>query len=176
MIKEYKMSSDTVVDKAPSSFDPSANFEKIKEECEAYVKQQAKLSAIAAIVPIPLVDLLVDASLLGKLLPEISQRFGLSDSDKAIDLDKAGSGKQLKDRALGFAGLVVSRSIAKKTFQGFGGRIIAKEVTKFVPFGGQLVAGTIGYLMFKKIADDHINASYKKAKALQQAQQAQDVK
>jgi len=30
------------------------------------------------------------------------------------------------------------------------------------------VAGTIGYLMFKKIAENHINECYQKAKKLQQ--------
>lgn len=161
------------VEKMPKSIDPDLNLEKVKCECEDMVKQEAKYSAVAAIVPIPLVDLAVDATLLTKLLPEISAKFGLIEAgDKAIDLnDKA----NLKDKAVDLAGLVLTRSIAKKTFQGFGGRIVAKQVTKFIPFGGQLVAGTIGYLMFKKIADDHIEKCYQQAKALQKGESVKTV-
>ena len=36
-----------------------------------------------------------------------------------------------------------------KTFNGFFGKIVTKQVTKFVPLGGQLVA-SLGYFMMKK--------------------------
>lgn len=157
-----------------TTIDPNLNLEKVRLECEELVKKQAKFSAAAAMVPVPMADLVVDAGLLTKLLPEISHRFGLTD-EKVIDLSKQSNFDQFKDKALEFAGLVVTRSIAKKTFQGFGGRIVAKQVTKFVPFGGQIVAGTIGYLMFKKIATEHINECYQKAKQLQQTQMAKNV-
>lgn len=161
------------VEKMPKSFDPSLDLEQIKRECHEMVKKEAKYSAAAAIVPVPLVDLVVDASLLTKLLPEISAKFGLIEPEaQAVDLNNKAD---LKDKAVDLAGLVLTRSIAKKTFQGFGGRIIAKQVTKFIPFGGQLVAGTIGYLMFKKIADDHIEKSYKQAKALQKGETSKTV-
>lgn len=142
------------------------NLEQVKRECEEMVKKEAKLSAAAAVVPVPLVDLVVDAGLLSKLLPEISAKFGLIDEQASTSTQKSDF-DTMKDRAVNIAGLVLTRSIVKKTFQGFGGRIIAKQVTKFIPFGGQLVAGTIGYLMFKKIADDHIQKCYEQAKARQ---------
>ena len=149
------------VEKMPKSIDPSLDLEQVKRECEELVKKEAKLSAVAAVVPVPLVDLAVDATLLTKLLPQISAKFGLIEAEQqALNLDNKAD---LKSKAVDLAGLVLTRSIAKKTFQGFGGRIIAKQVTKFIPFGGQLVAGTIGYLMFKKIADDHIQKCYQQA-------------
>lgn len=158
----------TNVEKMPNSFNADINLDSVKRECEALVKKEARFSATAAVIPVPLVDLAVDTALLTKLLPEISAKFGLiEESEKALNLDDKAD---LKDKAVNLASLVMTRTIAKKTFQGFGGRIIAKQVTKFIPFGGQLVAGTIGYLMFKKIADDHIQKCYNKAKALQQAQ------
>ncbi|ELA08169.1 hypothetical protein MOMA_06396 [Moraxella macacae 0408225] len=159
------------VEQLPNSIDPDLNLEKVKVECEELVKKQAKISAGVAIVPVPFFDVAVDAGLLTKLLPEISQRFGLADDiTKKTNNEKeknSSSFEQYKDRAVDFAGLVATRALAKKTFQGFGSRIITKQVTKFVPFGGQLVAGTIGYLMFKKIANDHIEKCYQNAKKLQ---------
>lgn len=154
------------VEKITHTIDPKLNLEQIKRECEELVNSQAKISAAAAVVPVPLADLVVDASLLTKLLPEISEKFGLV--DPAVNLDKTSNLANFKDRAVSFAGLVATRSIVKKTFQGFGGRIVAKQVTKFIPFGGQIVAATIGYMMFKKMANDHINECYTKAKQLQQ--------
>lgn len=169
------MSNSIKAEHLPKSIDPNLNLEKIKVECEELVNKQAKLSAGAAIVPVPMLDVAVDAGLLTKLLPEISERFGLVDSSKTVNLNNQTSFEQYKDRAVEFAGLVVSRSIAKKTFQGFGSRIIAKQVTKFVPFGGQIVAGTIGYLMFKKIANAHIEECYQIAKKLQKEHHAKTV-
>ena len=77
--------------------------------------------AAAAVVPVPLLDVAVDATLLSKLLPEISAKFGLIEQpEAAVDLNNGAQINQLKDKAVDFAGLVVTRSIAKKTFQGFG--------------------------------------------------------
>lgn len=159
----------------PKSIDPNLNLEKVKVECEELVNKQAKISAGVAIIPVPMLDVAVDASLLSKLLPEISERFGLIDSSKTVNLNQQSNFDQYKTRAVEFAGMVISRGIAKKTFQGFGSRIITKQVTKFVPFGGQIVAGTIGYLMFKKIANAHIEECYQTAKKLQKEHHAKTV-
>ena len=42
-----------------------------------------------------------------------------------------------------------SLALPLKTFNGFFGKIVTKQVTKFVPLGGQLVA-SLGYFMMKK--------------------------
>lgn len=161
------MSNSTKAEQLPKSIDPNLNLEKVKVECEALVSNQAKISAGTAIIPVPMLDVAVDAGLLTKLLPEISERFGLVDDAKTVNLNSQSNFNEYKDRVVAFAGLVATRSIAKKTFQGFGSRIIAKQVTKFIPFGGQIVAGTIGYMMFKKIANEHIEQCYQTAKKLQ---------
>lgn len=169
------MSNSIKAEQLPKSIDPSLNLEKIKVECEELVAKQAKISAGVAILPVPLLDMAVDAGLLSKLLPDISERFGLVDSSKKVNLNEQSNFDQYKDRAMEFAGMVVSRGIAKKTFQGFGSRIITKQITKFVPFGGQIVSGTIGYLMFKKIANAHIESCYQTAKNLQKEHHAKTV-
>ena len=80
-----------------------------------------------------------------------------------------------KNRTVDFAGLMATRGIVKKTIQGFGGRIAAKQVTKFIPLGGQLVAATMGYTIFKKIANDHVEECYKLAKDIQKKQHSKNV-
>ena len=75
-------------EKLPETIDPDLNLEQIKKECQQLVKKRAKLSAGAAIIPVPFVDVAIDAGMLTQLLPEISARFGLiSERESAIDLD-----------------------------------------------------------------------------------------
>lgn len=171
------MKTTPVVEKLPNTIDPNLDLDKVKKECLALVKKRAKVSAGVAIVPVPFFDVAVDASMLTMLLPEISERFGLLEDRKAaIDLEsRAVHWGALKDRTVDFAGLMATRGIVKKTVQGFGGRIAAKQVTKFIPLGGQLVAASMGYVIFKKIATDHINECYKLAKEIQTKQHGKNV-
>ena len=171
------MKTTPTAEKLPNTIDPNLDLEQVKKECLAMVKRRARVSAGVAIVPVPFFDVAVDASMLTMLLPEISERFGLlKDRQGAIDLEsREVHWKELKNRTVDFAGLMATRGIVKKTVQGFGGRIAAKQVTKFIPLGGQLVAGTMGYMIFKKIATDHINECYNLAKGIQQKQHGKNV-
>lgn len=165
------------VEKLPKTIDPNLNLDEVKKECQELVKKRAKVSAGVAIVPVPFFDVAVDAGMLTTLLPEISERFGLIEgNESAIDLQsREVHWKALKDRAVDFAGLMATRGIVKKTIQGFGGRIVAKQVTKFIPLGGQMVAATMGYMIFRKIAFDHIDQCYNLAKDIQKEQHAKTV-
>lgn len=151
--------------------DPSLDLDKIRRECQELVKTRAKVSAGMATIPVPFLDVAVDATLLTKLLPEISERFGLIEKKTdAANLDnKDARFESFKNSVLSFGGLVAARGIAKKTFQGFGSRIISKQVSKYIPFGGSMVAATMSYMIFKKIAFNHIEECYLLAKRLQQA-------
>ena len=171
------MKTTPAAEKLPNTIDPNLDLEQVKKECIAMVKRRARISAGVAIVPVPFFDVAVDASMLTMLLPEISERFGLlKDRQGAVDLEsREVHWKELKNRTIDFAGLMATRGIVKKTVQGFGGRIAAKQVTKFIPLGGQLVAGTMGYMIFKKIATDHINECYNLAKDIQQKQHGKNV-
>ena len=171
------MKTTPAAEKIPNTIDPNLDLEQVRKECIAMVKRRARVSAGVAIVPVPFFDVAVDASMLTMLLPEISERFGLlKDRQGAVDLEsREVHWKELKNRTIDFAGLMATRGIVKKTVQGFGGRIAAKQVTKFIPLGGQLVAGTMGYMIFKKIATDHINECYNLAKDIQQKQHGKNV-
>ena len=164
-------------EKLPKTIDPNLDLDQVKKECIAIVKRRAKVSAGVAIIPVPFFDVAVDAGMLTMLLPDISERFGLLENRRAaVDLEsRAIHWSALKDRTIDFAALMATRGIVKKTVQGFGGRIAAKQVTKFIPLGGQLVAGTMGYMIFKKIATDHIDECYKLAKDIQQKDHGKNV-
>ena len=140
--------------------DPNLNIEQVRLECKDMAKARAKISAGVAIIPVPFLDVAIDVAMLSKLLPEISARFGLEDNN----LSEAERQKNLTDRIMAVGGLVATRGVVNQTVKGFGTRLIGKQIAKYVPLGGQIVAGTLGYIIFKKIADDHIETCYKIAK------------
>ncbi|TWV83972.1 hypothetical protein [Moraxella sp. VT-16-12] len=140
--------------------DPNLNIEQVRLECKEMVKSRAKISAGVAIIPVPFLDVAIDVAMLSKLLPEISARFGLEDGN----LSETERQQNLTDRIMAISGLVATRGVVNQTVKGFGTRIVGKQIAKYVPLGGQIVAGTLGYIIFKKIADDHIETCYKIAK------------
>lgn len=140
--------------------DPNLNIEQVRLECKEMVKSRAKISAGVAIIPVPFLDVAIDVAMLSKLLPEISARFGLEDGN----LSETERQQNLTDRIMTISGLVATRGVVNQTVKGFGTRIVGKQIAKYVPLGGQIVAGTLGYIIFKKIADDHIETCYKIAK------------
>lgn len=149
---------------------PRQNLEQTKKHCQKMVKKWARISAGAAIIPIPYLDVAIDTGLLATLLPKISQEFGV---DNQTDQLKFGANQinwnTVKTRATEFAGLMATRTLAKQTIQGFGTRMIKKQVSKYIPLGGQMFAATLGYLVFKKIAYEHIEDCYQLAKKQQNA-------
>lgn len=164
------MKNSNIPSELPKYIDPNLDLKIIRQECEKLVKSRAKYSAGVAIIPVPFLDVVVDAGLLSVLLPEITAKFQLIDNPN--DLDKLSSQdertKEIKDRIFEFAGLIMTRGLVKQTFHGFGTRILTKQIGKFVPFGGQLVSAGLGYMIFKKVANDHIEECYQLASKIQQ--------
>lgn len=157
------------LDKMPSRIDPALNLDEVREECIALVKKRSYLSAGASAVPIPLLDIAVDAGLLSQLLPEISIKFGLAEEQMAVydPETHAIDWRVVGRRGIAFAGLVASRGVTRMTIQGMGARILSRQVIKFIPLGGTIIAASMGYFVFKKIAISHIDECYKVAKSIQ---------
>lgn len=134
----------------------------IREECRKLVRKRALVSAGAAVVPIPFLDVVVDASILMQLIPEISQQFNLH--QEAIDqMDAERREKtlaQIRTRGSQLLGIVITRAIVKKSFETIANRMVAKQVIKFIPFGGQLLAAGMGYFVMRKMAYQHIEDCY----------------
>lgn len=157
------------LDQVPERISPALNLDGIREECRSLVKKRAFISAGAAVVPVPFLDVAVDASILSVLLPEISAKFGLAPEQMAVyDLKtKQIHWDELRKRGVQFVGLVITRGAVRQSIQGLAGRIAAKQVTKFIPLGGQIVAATLGYYVMRKVANAHIDDCYGLAKSIQ---------
>lgn len=160
------------IDNIPDSIDPKLDLEQIRTECLALVQKRAYVSAGAAIVPIPFFDVLIDVSMLSVLIPEINARFGLSPEQISVydPQTKQIHWNELRKRGFEFSGFVLARTAIKKSINNFATKTITKQVTKFIPLGGQIVAAGLGYIIMKKIAQAHIEDCYKLAKDIRQKQ------
>ena len=134
---------------------PYLDLDKVRKECQDMVKARAKISAGVAIIPLPFLDVAIDVVMLSQLFPKINARFGLKDPDS---FDEATRQKNIMERITAIGGLIATRGVVK-------------QIAKYIPLGGQIFAGTLGYIIFKKIADEHINTCYDIAKKAQQSAQ-----
>jgi uncharacterized protein (DUF697 family) len=147
----------------------SRDLEKIRQECLALVRKRALVSAGAAVVPIPFMDIVVDASILMQLIPEISRRFGL-EPEHIEQMDPERREKawaQIRARGSQLLGIVLTRALVRKSFMGFSGRLATRQISKFIPLGGQLVAAGLGYFVMRRIANKHIDDCMAVAAALE---------
>lgn len=143
-------------------------LEAIRQECRALVRKRALVSAGAAVVPVPFMDIVVDASILMQLIPEISRRFGL-EPEYIEQLDPERREKvwvQIRARGSQLLGIVLTRAIVRKSFMDFAGRLAARQISKFIPFGGQLVAAGLGYFVMRRMAYKHVDDCMAVAAAL----------
>ncbi|MEX5440363.1 hypothetical protein WCE01_09400 [Acinetobacter indicus] len=160
------------IDKIPNSIDPNLNLEQVRADCLELVKKRAYVSAGAAVIPVPFLDVVIDVGILSQLIPEINARFGLSPEQVSVydPETKQIHWQELRKRGIEFSGLVVARTAVKKSLDNVAAKVITKQVTKFIPLGGQLVAASLGYFVMKKVAEAHVEESYKIAKGIQQKQ------
>lgn len=139
-----------------------AELETLKQECRALVRKRALVSAGAAVVPVPFFDVVVDAGILMQLIPEISRRFGLEpEVIEQMDPERREKvWKQIRTRGSQLLGIVITRQIVRKSFLDFAGRIVSRQIAKFVPLGGQIVAAGLGYFVLRRMAYKHIDDCY----------------
>lgn len=168
------MKLDKKLEKLPESIDPDLDLNAVRKQCQELVRKRAYMSAGVAVVPVPFADVVVDAGILSQLIPEISERFGLVEERlEAIDLQaREIHWQEMRSRALEFAGMVATRGVVRKSINGMFGKILSKQVAKFVPLGGQMVAASLGYVVLSKVANDHIDECYRLAKKIQDKQKA----
>lgn len=141
------------IEKIPESIDPHLNLELVRAECLALVKKRAYYSAGAAVIPVPFLDVVIDVGILSTLIPDINARFGLAPEQVSVfdPESKQIHWSELKKRGVEFSGLVVARTAVKKSINNVAAKYITKQVTKFIPLGGQMIAASLGYFVMKKL-------------------------
>lgn len=140
-------------------------LEGIRRDCRRLIRRVSWVSAGAAVVPVPLLDVVVDVGVLIRLIPEINRRFGLEpESIEAMpDETRLQVWRRRTERGSELIGMVVTRELIRRSLQGMGTRILTKQVTKFIPLGGQIIAATMGYWVMRKLASRHVDDCFEVA-------------
>jgi len=122
------------------------------------LNRRAMVAAAASAVPVPGLDWAVDAALLSKLIPEINKEFGLTPQQ----LDQLDPNKRDQvQKAVTMVGSVligklISRDLVIKAATKIGMRLTSKQLAKYVPFAGQIVAAAVGYAAIRYFGEEHM--------------------
>jgi uncharacterized protein (DUF697 family) len=134
------------------------DVEAVARRCRKIVMRRALVSAGAAVVPIPGIDLAVDIGMLMKMLHEINTAFGLTPAQ----IEALGTRRRLSAykaiTAIGssYVGRIVTRELALALLKSVARRIATKTTAKYVPLVGQALAAGLSFAAIKYIGDRHI--------------------
>ena len=144
-------------------------LDKTREECHKLISRRALLSAAAAVVPIPGVDVGADVAILMKVIPIINARFGLT----ANDVDALSP--ELKklvvvggtSMGLGMVGRVLTTDRVINILVRLGAKKLAgKYGAKYVPLIGSAISASISFVVLRKVGNQHIEECYEIARRL----------
>lgn len=138
-------------------------IDKARAQCQALVTRRSLLSAAAAVVPIPGVDLGTDVAILMKLIPAINEKFGLTPeqieqlSPELKKIVMVGGASM----SLGLIGKTLTTQRIVGMLQRYGAkRLATKALAKYIPFAGSAVAASISYYVLRKVGRAHIEECY----------------
>ena len=141
-------------------------LERVREQCRKLVRNKALRSAGMAALPIPGVDLVSDLTMFANVVEEVNLAFGLTPAQierlqprlKIIAYQAVGSlGGML-------VGKLVTRELVLQVLKRSGAKIAAKSATKLVPIAGQVAAAAIGFVLFRQMGYQHVEACAKVAR------------
>lgn len=131
----------------------------MREECLDALRRQARWVALASATPLPGVDLAADVALLTRLLPDISRRFRVSETElRQLDPRIAAvAWRALKSVGPTVLGKAVTSALVLPLARGIGVRLSVRQAAKYVPLVGNATAAAIGYAAFMALGRRHID-------------------
>ena len=120
--------------------------------------KRALLAGAVSAVPLPGLDWAVDAAMLSKLIPEINKEFGLTPQQLDSLTPKKREQVQKAVTMVGsvLIGKLISRDLVIAAATKIGMRLTTKQLAKYVPFAGQIVAATVGYAAIRYLGEEHM--------------------
>jgi GTP-binding protein EngB required for normal cell division/uncharacterized protein (DUF697 family) len=116
-------------------------LEEKRRVCERFVALAAAASAVNAVNPVPGLDIAVDISVLVGLFKKIKMTYGLTDDRLSAKGQATPALAQLANNAVKY---FAEDGIAL-LLKSFAGRETLKEVSKWIPLVGTVVAASAGY-------------------------------
>ncbi|XBS68316.1 hypothetical protein ABK905_16300 [Acerihabitans sp. KWT182] len=138
-------------------------LEQVRRECRKMVTRRAGLSAGAAVIPIPGLDIGTDVSILMALLPTINEKFGLT--PQQIDALHPNRKKYTLAAISGIGSRVIGSNITRKIvallLKRAGIKITAKTALRYVPIVGQAAAAGLSFSALKVLGNAHTEDCYR---------------
>jgi uncharacterized protein (DUF697 family) len=133
-------------------------IEAAARQCRRLVRQRAALAAGVALVPLPGLDWVTDIGVLLRLLPRISEAFGLTEEQvERLTPERRVLVYRLVSAAGGvLLGRVLTRDVALMLLRKVGLRLGAQQVAKFVPLVGQAASALLTYGAMLYVCEQHI--------------------
>ena len=145
--------------------DDTAMQEAVKRSRKLLHKRALLAGAVSA-VPVPGLDWAVDAAMLSKLIPEINKEFGLT--PQQLDSLTPQKREQVQKAVTMVGSVLIGKLISKELVLAaatqIGLRLTAKQLAKYVPFAGQIVAATVGYATIRYLGEEHMKDCIRVAK------------
>ena len=139
------------------ALDDTAMQEAVKRSRKLLHKRALLAGAVSA-VPVPGLDWAVDAAMLSKLSPEINKEFGLT--PQQLDSLTPQKREQVQKAVTMVGSVLIGKLISKELVLAaatqIGLRLTAKQLAKYVPFAGQIVAATVGYATIRYLGEEHM--------------------
>jgi uncharacterized protein (DUF697 family) len=140
-----------------------AQLDAARRECLQLVNQRAWVSAAAAAIPLPGLDVGADVAIMTRMIEQINEKFGLREQDVAR-LDA-----QTRQRLLviitsigsSLIGRYASKELIILALKRVGVRMASKQAAKFVPLLGTAIAAGVSYGAMRYLGNAHIEDCYR---------------
>lgn len=132
------------------------------------VTRRALISAGAAVVPIPGLDIAVDVGVMVSMIESINTEFGLTPAqlERLPPQGKIAAYRAITLAGSNLAGRLITRELVIRLLKSVGVRLSAKQAARWVPLAGQAVAASISFAALKYLGNQHVAECARVAAAL----------
>ena len=132
------------------------------------VTKRALLSAGAAVVPVPGLDIAVDLGVMVAMIDEINAEFGLTPAqlEQLSPESKLLAYKAITVVGASLAGKLITKELVITMMKTVGVRLTAKQAARWVPVAGQAVAASISFGALKYLGNRHVEECARVASTL----------
>jgi len=146
-------------------------LDRAREECRRMVTRYAAASGAAGAIPLPGVDLALDAFSIARLLTRINERFGVTEAEVA------GMDAGLRGILLGamtgtgsaFIGKRLGPSLVRRVVERTASRMLKRSAAKLVPVAGMAAAAGASFAATRALGLAHVDACYQAVARVQDA-------
>ena len=129
-----------------------------RKRARSLLTRTAAAASAASIIPLPGIDIAVDAGALLRVIPQINREFGLT-PEQIENLSP--KHQLLVYKAIvvvggAMVGKLVTRELVIAALKAVGIRLTIKQATKYVPIAGQALSIALGFAALQYVGRQHI--------------------